>query len=185
MKYIHYCLLSATCILLAILTSCNDSSDTATTIPIAYVNTTTLLSEYQGTLDALQDIQEQRKKLKKDIDSADANLKMDIQRFQKLEKSNPRQAHMMYELIQTRQKQSAAMRRDYNQQLADEENRISAGVLNQINAFVQDYAKRHGYKMIFGATDEGSIMYGDEDLDITKEVLAELNTSYHGPTAKK
>lgn len=59
-----------------------------------------------------------------------------------------------------------------------EEERMLEGVLNQVNSFVQEYGKRKGYDVIFGTTLSGNILYGKEVIDITNELVAELNQTY-------
>jgi outer membrane protein len=55
---------------------------------------------------------------------------------------------------------------------------ITQKVLNQINSFVKVYAQKNGYKLIIGTTEDGNLMYADETLDITDDVLSELNIKY-------
>ena len=177
-NHLHFLFLAVS-VLLAVTSCQGPENGHDLTQRIAYVNNGTLLSEYHGTKDALQDIRQQRQAMGRTIDSLDASLRSDVGQLQTLEASSD-QARMLRQLINTKQQQSNALRKSYNEQLSDEENRIASGVLNQVNAFVQDYAKRHGYRLVLGATDEGSVMYGAESLNITEAVLTELNASYHG-----
>ena len=51
-------------------------------------------------------------------------------------------------------------------------------VINDINDYVKEFGKRKGYKIIFGASGGGNIMYADESSDLTEEVLKGLNAEY-------
>lgn len=62
---------------------------------------------------------------------------------------------------------------------ADEEE-ILGTVLEQVNDFVYDYAVSQGYDVVLGTTSEGSILYGNPELDITDEILLALNKQYRG-----
>jgi outer membrane protein len=53
-------------------------------------------------------------------------------------------------------------------------------IWNQINQYVQDYGKLHKYDFIYGASGTGSMMYADEDFDITEKVLQYVNNRYAG-----
>lgn len=64
-------------------------------------------------------------------------------------------------------------------QAKEEDQKMTQGVLNQINSFVEQYGRRKGYDIILGTTLSGNILFGIEALDITKEVLAELNQAYY------
>lgn len=56
----------------------------------------------------------------------------------------------------------------------------SASVLKQINQYIQEYGKQHGYTYILGADGNGSIMFADDEKNITEEVLTYLNDRYKG-----
>ena len=64
-----------------------------------------------------------------------------------------------------------------NQELS---NSYNTQIWNQINQYVIDYGKENGYNYIFGTDGSGSIMYGEENMDITKEVVAYINNKYKG-----
>lgn len=57
----------------------------------------------------------------------------------------------------------------------EEEKRLSDSLLKQINALVEQYGREHGYDVILGTTSEGSLLYGSEATDITKNVLDFIN----------
>jgi len=59
------------------------------------------------------------------------------------------------------------------------------GVLDKINIRIQEYGKTKGYRMIFGATTDGSILYGIEQDDKTPEILGILNSEYEQEAGKK
>ncbi len=57
-------------------------------------------------------------------------------------------------------------------------------ILTQLNQFVQDYGKDHGYSMIIGTEGSGNVMYAKEDLDISKDVLKFINNRFKGTHEK-
>ena len=52
--------------------------------------------------------------------------------------------------------------------------------LTQINQYIMEFGKAHQYEYIFGANGNGSIMYADEQNDITEQVLTYVNDKYQG-----
>ena len=65
------------------------------------------------------------------------------------------------------------------EQRAQQENqRLTQAVLAEINAYLQQYGKAHGYRFILGATASGNIVYAAEGTDITDDVLKGLNEQY-------
>lgn len=53
-------------------------------------------------------------------------------------------------------------------------------IFTQINNYVAEYAKEHKYDYLFGTTGQGSIMYAEEENNITKEVANYINERYKG-----
>jgi outer membrane protein len=56
----------------------------------------------------------------------------------------------------------------------------SSQVMKQLNQYVQQYGKEHGYTYILGADGAGSLMFADEAENVTKEVMDFLNKKYSG-----
>lgn len=52
---------------------------------------------------------------------------------------------------------------------------LSEKINAEINSYVEKYGEENGYKIIFGATSMGNVVYGDTILDITDEILLEIN----------
>lgn len=79
----------------------------------------------------------------------------------------------------TAKEQQLLRYREAIQQRAQQENqRLTQAVLAEINAYLQQYGKAHGYTFILGATEGGNIVYAAEGTDITDDVLKGLNEQY-------
>lgn len=53
-------------------------------------------------------------------------------------------------------------------------------IIKQLNQYVSDFGKENKYDIIYGNTSSGSIMYGTDDLNITKPVISYINIKYKG-----
>jgi outer membrane protein len=53
-------------------------------------------------------------------------------------------------------------------------------ILEQLSQYVKDFGKENKYVFIYGATEAGNIMYGEENANITKEVISYINKRYSG-----
>ena len=60
-----------------------------------------------------------------------------------------------------------------------EDNKLSAGVLNQVDANIKNYCEQKGYTLLLGAS-PGMILYAGETINITEDLLIELNKKYQG-----
>lgn len=64
-----------------------------------------------------------------------------------------------------------------NQRMSEEYNKQ---IWNQLNQYIKDYGKANNYTYVFGADGSGTIMYGAEEIDITKEVIKYTNEKFKG-----
>lgn len=78
-------------------------------------------------------------------------------------------------------------RHEYEQKrkLFDEDNlymskQFDEQIIKQLNQYVSDFGKANQYDIIYGNTSNGSIMYGTDALNITKEVITFINNKYRG-----
>ena len=59
-------------------------------------------------------------------------------------------------------------------------NQHNEQIMKQLNQYIEDYGKEKGYTYIYGATGNGSMMYADEKVNISKEVIYYINDKYNG-----
>lgn len=69
-------------------------------------------------------------------------------------------------------------RESVQQQAQREDARLQQEVLAEINAYIKQYGKDKGYNFIFGATNQGNIVYAAEGTDLTEQILVGLNKQY-------
>ena len=60
----------------------------------------------------------------------------------------------------------------------DEHRKLTAGIVNQFNTYVEKYAKDEGYDVVLGATLSGNILYAKDAIDITPQLIEGLNDTY-------
>jgi outer membrane protein len=53
-------------------------------------------------------------------------------------------------------------------------------IFTQINQYVKDFSKENGYQMVFGSDGNGSLMYGDDQINLTKVITEYINQKYKG-----
>ena len=153
---------------------------------IAYVRSAELVSSYTGMKEARSLYQEKMNKWKSNIDT----LQKDYQ--QAINKYNMEAASLSAREKQEREtylrKQEDNLRQyagTLEQKAAEEDQKMTEGVLNQINSYVKEYGEKQGYDLILGITRDGNILYGKEAIDITEEALKGLNESYKTTNREK
>lgn len=148
---------------------------------LAYVNSAYLMTNYQGFKDASVAYQQKSQVWKSNIDTLNKELQTSVQKYQAEKgKLSKKEKELSEELIQTKQNQLKQYSQGIQQKAAQEDQAMTQEVVKEINIFLKDYGEKHGYKIIFGATEAGNIVYAEEAINITEEVLEALNKNYTG-----
>ncbi|WP_299883439.1 OmpH family outer membrane protein [uncultured Lacinutrix sp.] len=59
-------------------------------------------------------------------------------------------------------------------------NNLSQKVWSRLNTYVSQYAKENNFKILFGTSGNGNIMYAREEINITSSILTFCNKKYEG-----
>lgn len=65
----------------------------------------------------------------------------------------------------------------FNQSFAVEE---SDKIWKRINSYTKQFAKNNGYKVVLGLENSREVLYTDESIDVTNELLFFINKKYEG-----
>jgi len=146
---------------------------------LVYIDNNKLLNNYQGMLDARQAFQSKATVWQANIDTLMSEVQKSIMDYEKGSgKMTTKERELSKELIRTKQKQLKDYQVAINEKSSAEDQQVTQGVLTVVNAFIEEYGKENNYKLILGATTAGNIVYAEESMDITDEVLAALNAQY-------
>jgi len=145
----------------------------------AYVDSGKIMEEYKGSVEAKKEYQAKARVWQANIDTLTNQVRSSIQKYEKsLATMSPKEQAMAKELISTKQKQLNDYQKAIQDNARQEDSKLSQGIVAQINAFLLKYGKDHNYKLILIANQSGTIAYGREGLDITAQVVDELNAEY-------
>lgn len=75
------------------------------------------------------------------------------------------------QMLQGRQQQVSQMLQQENQEK-------SAVLIKKIDSVVSSYSKSNGFSMVLGTQGNGTVMYGDDKMNVTSDVVAILNAEY-------
>lgn len=56
--------------------------------------------------------------------------------------------------------------------------RYTADIWKEINRYTDDFGKQEGYDFIYGATGNGSLMFGNRTFDVSEELIGYMNKRY-------
>ena len=167
MKKILFLLLVA-----LILISCNQQK-------IGYVDNSKLINEYQEKIDNDASIQLKIQDFQRRTDSIRKAFQLEINDAEiKARKMSQSGRQELSKELQDKE-QVLSQRLQFEQTQINQENRIKTdSLIKKVKEFVANYGKQNGYTFILGSNEAGSVMYGEEQYDLTELILEALNTSY-------
>ncbi|MGX7666038.1 OmpH family outer membrane protein [Flavobacterium pedocola] len=146
---------------------------------LVYVDVNKLIEGYKRTKVAKAEFDKKANVMKGNIDSLVANWQKELKSYEKERTSlSANELKLKQELLSNKQQQINGYQEAIQKQIQEEDKKVTQTVINDINDYVKEFGKRKGYKIIFGASGGGNIMYADESTDLTDEVLKGLNAEY-------
>ncbi len=160
----------------------NDSTENVT-LPIAYINTDSLLLNYEFAKESNEELMKKQENSRLTLNTKAKRLQREMEDFQR--KLNA-QAFLSRERAEKAQKEILKKQKNLQetearltQKLIEQQQKVSEQLRDTITLFLQEYNKDGRYELIINnsvATD--NVLYGKEIYDITDEVVEELNKRY-------
>lgn len=154
---------------------------------IVYVNIDTLMEKYQYFKDSQKKLESQFENSQKEIDNKLRQLQEKIVGYQQRAQEMTRQQLEEAERSLGAEQEALMKRKDQmTRTLAKAEEDLNIQLRNKINSYLENLAKANGYKFILSFNTTGlGMLYGDTNLDITRQVVTELNEAYLAEKSKK
>jgi outer membrane protein len=175
--------------LTAVVVSCNKeqsksagtaSTASATNLDIVYVNSDSLLTNYEYFISVQKVFEDKSKKAQADLQAKGAAFQREVAAYQQNAGSlSADQRAATEERLARKQQELATYNQNAGNALANEEATENEKLYNKVADFLKIHAKEKGYKMVLTYSKSNpSILFADESLDVTKEVLVGLNAEY-------
>ncbi|HET8753665.1 MAG TPA: OmpH family outer membrane protein [Salinimicrobium sp.] len=142
----------------------------------AYVDTTRLIREYSEMKDVESEFTAKSEKIKQQLDSAAQEFQQEVMEYQEnmATLSNSERQATESKLMQ-KQQMLQQQQQTISGQLRNESDAVIDSLVTKVKDYVKAYGEEHDYTYIFGSNESANIMYAEEGLDITDEILKELN----------
>lgn len=144
---------------------------------VAYIDNVKLIGKYKGMEDARKLIEKNTKQWQNNLDTLAKEFEQSMKKYeeQRAKGMDKKEMKLTEELLQNKQQQFVQYRDGTQKRIKEEENKITGEVLSKLNNIIKEYGKKQRYKIIFGANTSGNIVYADNVLDITDEVIEVVN----------
>lgn len=155
------------------------ATQTADGRTIVFVNTDSLLSNYDYFKDVKKELENKRYRVETDLAQKGRGVELEIAGAQQ------RAATMTQAEAQATELRLSKLQQDfvkYREVEATKLGQEEAEKNNQLITSIQDYLKKYNkdnkYQFVLGYTKGGGILFADETLDVTKKILDGLNKEY-------
>ena len=151
-------------------------------LKIAFVDVDSLLANYAFYQDLTEELIRKQENFRLSLAEDEKNLQKDIDDYTNKVRNN---VYSSAERVQQEQNRLERKRQayiekgnKYAKELDDQNTANSQKVGEAIEKFVKEYNKKHGYNLIITRS---SVLYADDVMNITAEILDGLNAEYNSP----
>jgi len=144
-----------------------------------FIDNGKLINDYQKKKDIETSINTKIENFDKRVDSISKSFQAKAAALQQNDpKMVRKESQEQYQAL-TQQYQMFQQQTQMQEQSIQKESQTEIDTLiKEVRAFVKEYGKKNGYTYILGSNEAGSVLYGEESKDLTKEILEELNKTY-------
>jgi len=155
-----------------VLASCNQTK-------IAYIDIEVLMKDYEATKELESSLKVKQEKMAKELDSIGAPFQLKVQQYYKNAQKMSAQKRAEAENALQQEQQFIQSKQQQASQALQLENQEKSEILTKrVDSFVADFAKVKGYNLILGTSGKGTVLFGDDNLNVTSDILNVLNEDF-------
>jgi outer membrane protein len=150
-------------------------------ISVAFVNNDSILANYELVIKLKKELQVKGDRFSADVATKQSNFEKDAAYFQEqVQKKaiSEQSAQEIYSSLMENQQKIYDLRDRYAGELQQSETDMNIALLDSVMNFLKRYNDKYKFDYILGFNKGGNILYANDTLDITKDVLNELNKEY-------
>ena len=185
--------LTAGFVFAAVMVSCN-KEQSKTSVPattstsvsekkvetIVFVNSDSLLNNYEYFKDVKNKMEAKTKKAQTDLQSKGNAFRREVAEYQQQAQGlSADQRAATEQRLARKQQELAAFDQNASAALANESAAENEKLYEKVAEYLKGYAKKKGFKMVLTySKGNPNLLFADESLDVTKEVVSGLNEEY-------
>jgi outer membrane protein len=144
-----------------------------------YVNGDSLLNNYDYFKKAKKDFEARTKRTENEIVQRRQSLEKELAQYQQTGGGMTTEQRMRAEESLMRKEQDLrAFSENAAEKLQDEQNKFNEALFDKVAEYLKEYSASKNYKIVLNYTKGTGILYANDSLDITSEVLKGLNQEY-------
>lgn len=150
-------------------------------ISVAFVNNDSILNNYELVKKMRADLEAKGRRLEGEVASKQKAFEKDAAYFQEQVKKkaiSEQSAQEIYGQLQQNQQSIYQLRDRYAAELQQSEMDMNVALIDSVMNFLKRYNDKYKFDYILGFTKGGNILFANDTLDVTKDVIKELNSAY-------
>jgi len=150
-------------------------------ISVAFVSNDSILSNYELVKKMRADLEAKGRRLEGEVASRQKALEKDAAYFEdQIAKKtlSDKSAQEIYGQLQQTQQQIYGLRDRYLADLQQSEMEMNVAILDSVMNFLERYNEKYKFDYILGFQKGGNILYANDTLNVTSDVIKELNAEY-------
>lgn len=155
-----------------VLSSCSQTK-------IAYIDVEEVMGDYKAMIALDEEMTAKQQQIAGELQGSQAAFQAKVQEYYK--NSPSMSASKKQEAEQALQQEGQMLQQQQQQasQMLEQENLTKSEVLiKTIDSIVADYSKTKGFGIVLGTQGNGTVMYGDDALNVTTDIVALLNADF-------
>lgn len=148
---------------------------------IAYINSERLMDEYELAKKMREELKNEQSRMENDLARRQRSFQAEVEKFQR----DIQAGTISMELAQAKEQSLMDLRDElfqlnetFSNRLMQKEMDMNIELLEKISDFLKRYNMEQGFDFILGYSLGGGILFANEELDITDEILTKLNAEY-------
>lgn len=147
---------------------------------LAYVNSDSLLQNYDYFKDKAEELEAKRAKLEAEYTNRAQGLQNEINDFQRnMQNMTMAQARAVEENLTQKQQNLIRYQQTLQQELMNDENLVNNELYDNVANYLEEYGRRNNLQLVLTYTKGSGVLYANDSLDITQEVIVGLNEEYN------
>jgi len=156
---------------------------------IAYINNDSVLANYELVKRMRKDLESKSGRLETEISAKQKAYEKDAAYFQEQVKNkaiSEQSAQEIYQQLMQEQQKIVDLRDKYSADLQQQEYELNVMLLDSVTNFLKRYNTRYKFDYILGYNKGGNIFLANDTLNITNDVIREINQEFFAkhPDAK-
>jgi len=148
---------------------------------IVFVNSDSLLEHYDFYKNAKKQFEESQGRIKNELKTQGENLQKEIEQYQQQAIGMTDMEKMQKEeQLGMKQQQIMQRKEELLDKLDAEQSKSSEELYNRLNQYLKKFNQGRNYNFVLGFQKGGGILFANDSLNITKDVVEGLNKEYAG-----